>query len=93
VRQLGACSGYLQGCAAAADRPARHTEAAVTARYRPTSCQSAASAVRASENRVTRSALLLACGAQWVSKERYWLVQRMVAKNLRLLRNIVPIQG
>jgi hypothetical protein len=37
--------------------------------------------------------LLLACGATWVPKERYWLLQRLVAKNLRLLRNIVPARG
>jgi len=37
--------------------------------------------------------LLMACGAQWVPKEKYWLLPRMVAKNLRLLKNIVPSQG
>ncbi len=37
--------------------------------------------------------LLMACGAQWVPKEKYWLVQRMVAKNLRLLKNVVPNRG
>jgi hypothetical protein len=37
--------------------------------------------------------LLLACGAQWVPKEKYWLVQRLVAKNLRLLQNTVPLRG
>ena len=30
--------------------------------------------------------LLMACGALWVSKEKYWIVPRLVAKNLRLLR-------
>jgi hypothetical protein len=37
--------------------------------------------------------LLMACGAQWVPKEKYWLLPRMVAKNLRLLKNIVPSRG
>jgi hypothetical protein len=37
--------------------------------------------------------LLMACGALWVPKERYWLLPRMVAKNLRLLRSVVPNRG
>ena len=37
--------------------------------------------------------LLMACGAQWVPKEKYWLLPRMVAKNLRLLKNVVPSRG
>ena len=37
--------------------------------------------------------LLMACGAQWVAKEKYWLIQRLVAKNLRLLQNVVAIRG
>jgi hypothetical protein len=37
--------------------------------------------------------LLLACGGQWLPKEKYWLVQRLVAKNLRLLKNVVKISG
>ena len=37
--------------------------------------------------------LLMACGAQWVPKEKYWLLPRMVAKNLRLLKNVVPNRG
>ena len=37
--------------------------------------------------------LLLACGAQWVSNQKYWLVPRMVAKNLRLLPFAVSIKG
>ena len=36
----------------------------------------------------TRS-LLMACGAQWVSREQVWLLPRMVAKNLRLLNEIM----
>ena len=37
--------------------------------------------------------LLMACGAQWVPKEKYWLLPRMVAKNLRLLKNVVQSRG
>ena len=43
-------------------------------------------------DRATR-ALLLACGAQWYPKEKYWLLPRLIAKNLRLLRNSVSIRG
>jgi hypothetical protein len=43
-------------------------------------------------DRATRT-LLIACGAQWVLKEKYWLVPRLVAKNLRLLKNVVPTHG
>ena len=38
-------------------------------------------------------ALLLACGARWMTDKQYWLLQRIVAKNLRLLRHVVPISG
>jgi len=38
-------------------------------------------------------ALLMACGAQWVPEEKYWLLPRMVAKNLRLLKNVVLNRG
>ena len=37
--------------------------------------------------------LLIACGAQWRSRQNYWLLPRLVAKNLRLLRRVVPIQA
>ena len=37
--------------------------------------------------------LLIACGAQCVPKEKHWLLPRMVAKNLRLLKNVVPNWG
>jgi hypothetical protein len=37
--------------------------------------------------------LLMSCGAQWMPKEKYWLLPRMVAKNLRLLKNVVPSRG
>ena len=37
--------------------------------------------------------LLMACGAQSVPKEKYWLLPRMVVKNLRLLKNVVATRG
>jgi hypothetical protein len=35
---------------------------------------------------------LLASGAQWQPQQRYWILPRNVARNLRLLRYAVPIQ-
>ena len=43
-------------------------------------------------DKATRT-LLLACGAQWMTKQKYWLLPRMVAKNLRLLRHVVSASG
>jgi hypothetical protein len=43
-------------------------------------------------DRNTRT-LLMACGAQWRPKEKYWILPRLVAKNLRLLRLVVPVSG
>ena len=37
--------------------------------------------------------LLISCDAQWQPKLRYWLLSRRVAKSLRLLQHIAPIQG
>lgn len=37
--------------------------------------------------------LLMACGAHWQPKEKYWLVSRLVAKNLRLLGHMVQMVG
>lgn len=37
--------------------------------------------------------LLLAHGAQWRPKERYWLLTHVVAKNLRVLKFRVPLHG
>lgn len=37
--------------------------------------------------------LLIACGARWQLKEKYWLLPRLVAKNLGLLHLRVPIAG
>ena len=50
-------------------------------------------AVRISATDKTTRTLLMACGAHWQPKQKYWLLPRLVAKNLRLLRKIVPIQG
>ena len=36
-------------------------------------------------DKATRT-LLIACGAQWQMAQKYWLLPRIVAKNLRLLR-------
>ena len=41
-------------------------------------------------DRETR-ALLMACGATWQSRQGYWLLPHLVAKNLRLLRLRVPL--
>jgi hypothetical protein len=43
-------------------------------------------------DRATR-ALMLACGATWQPGQRYWLLARVVAKNLSLLRYRVPTSG
>lgn len=44
------------------------------------------------DDRATR-ALLLACGARWQSRQKYWLLPQLVARNLRLLRYRVGIPG
>ena len=41
-------------------------------------------------DRQTRT-VLMACGAQWQPDQKYWLLPRLVAKNLRLLRFVVPV--
>ena len=38
-----------------------------------------------SADKATRTALM-SCGAQWQMAQKYWLIPRIVAKNLRLLR-------
>jgi hypothetical protein len=50
-------------------------------------------ALRIAHNDKATRTRLLACGAQWKHAEKYWLLPRLVAKNLRLLRKIVPIEG
>lgn len=50
-------------------------------------------AIRISPTDKATRTVLMACGAKWLPKQRYWLLPRLVAKNLRLLRNVVPIQG
>lgn len=37
--------------------------------------------------------VLLAYGAQWKPQQKHWLLPRIVAKNLRLLRYVVPTPG
>jgi len=36
--------------------------------------------------------LLIACGAKWRWKQKYWLLPRLVAKNLGMLQRVVPIR-
>lgn len=43
-------------------------------------------------DRATRT-LLMSCGAQWQPAPRYWLVPRIVARNLGLLGMVVPTRG
>jgi hypothetical protein len=50
-------------------------------------------ALRIAPNDKATRTRLLGCGALWRPAEKYWLLPRMVAKNLRLLRNVVPIHG
>lgn len=38
-------------------------------------------------------ALLLACGADWQPRQRYWLVPQRLAKTLRLMHHQVPISA
>ena len=38
-----------------------------------------------SADKATRT-VLMSCGAQWQMAQKYWLIPRIVAKNLRLLR-------
>lgn len=37
--------------------------------------------------------MLMACGAQWVHEEKYWLLPRLAAQNLRLLKNGAASHG
>ena len=41
-------------------------------------------------DRQTRT-VLMSCGALWQPEQKYWLLPRLVAKNLRLLRFVVPV--
>ena len=50
-------------------------------------------AVRIAATDKNTRTVLLACGAQWQPRQKYWLLPRLVAKNLRLLRFVVPVQG
>jgi len=48
-------------------------------------------AVRINQADKATRVLLIACGAQWQPKQRYWLLPRIVAKNLCLIGKIVPM--
>lgn len=37
--------------------------------------------------------LLIACGARWQPKQRYWLMPHLLAKHLDLLQHRVPVSG
>jgi hypothetical protein len=50
-------------------------------------------AVRISQGDKANRLVLAACGAQWQPKQRYWLLPRIVAKNLRLIGKIVPMSS
>jgi hypothetical protein len=43
-------------------------------------------------DRATRT-LLMSCGGQWQPALRYWLVSRVVARNMGLLGMVVPMHG
>ena len=72
----------------------RHTTVELLVESTPVASRSRSLvAIRISPTDKATRTLLMACGAQWQPKHRYWLLPRLVAKNLRLLRNLVPIQG
>jgi hypothetical protein len=76
------------------DGTIRHTSVELLVESTPVACRArmlVAIKIGASD-RATRT-LLMAYGAQWMSKEKYWLVPRIIAKNLRLLRHVVAISG
>lgn len=77
-----------------ADGTVRHTTVELLVESTPVASRARSLvAIRiAGSDKATRT-LLLACGATWHSKEKYWLLPRLVAKNLRLLRNIVSVHG
>lgn len=76
------------------DGTLRHTTVELVVETTPVvSRQRALIAVRIpADERRTRT-LLMACGAKWLPKHKYWLVPHLVAKNLRVLRYRVPIAG
>lgn len=76
------------------DGTVRHTTVELVVESTPiASRQRSMIAVRIpADDRATRT-LLMACGAQWNAKHRYWLVPHLVARNIRVLRYRVPVQG
>ena len=76
------------------DGSVRHTTVELLIESTPVSSRARTFvAVRIDPTDKNTRTLLMACGAQWVTKEKYWLLPRMVAKNLRLLKNVVPSRG
>ena len=76
------------------DGSVRHTSVELLIESTPVSSRARTLiAIKISPSDKATRTLLLACGAQWVPKERYWVLPRMVAKNLRLLKNVVPSRG
>ena len=72
----------------------RHTTVELLIESTPISSRSRSLvALRISPTDKATRTLLMACGAKWQTKQKYWLLPRLVAKNLRLLRSVVPIQG
>ncbi len=72
----------------------RHTTVELLVESTPVASRSRSNvAIRIPANDRNTRTLLMACGAQWRPKEKVWVLPRMVAKNLRLLRLVVPISG
>ena len=72
----------------------RHTTVELLVETTPVASRSRSLvALRISPTDKATRTLLLACGAQWQPKTKYWLLPRLVAKNMRLLRSVVAIQG
>jgi len=73
------------------DGAVRHTTVELLVESTPVAARARSMvAVQIAANDRTTRALLMACGAQWQSKQRYWLLPRLVAKNLQLLEKVVP---
>ena len=76
------------------DGSVRHTTVELLRESTPVSSRARTLvAVRIDPTDKNTRTLLMACGAEWLTKEKYWLLPRMVAKNLRLLKNVVPSRG
>ena len=69
----------------------RHTTVELLVESTPVA--SRARSLRISQGDKATRLVLVACGAQWQPKQRYWLLPRIVAKNLRLIGKIVPMSS